>query len=45
VFAGDDDAFKNLKAFFVAFLDANVNANGVARLKSRNVVSELVFVR
>jgi hypothetical protein len=35
VLAGDDDAFKNLKTLFVAFLDANVNLNGVARLKSR----------
>ena len=38
VFAGDDDALKNLQALLVAFLDANVNLHGVARLKSRNII-------
>jgi hypothetical protein len=38
VLPGDADALKRLKAFLVAFLDANMHAERVARLKSGNVV-------
>lgn len=37
VLAGDDNAFKNLKAFLVAFLNADVHLNGVAGLECGNV--------
>lgn len=39
VLAGDDNAFKNLKALLIRLLDADVHLDGVARLKSRNVFS------
>lgn len=41
MFAGDHDAFKNLNTFLVAFLDADVNLDGVARLERRNVFLNL----
>ena len=33
------DAFENLKAFFVAFLDPDVNFNRIARLERRDIFS------
>ena len=39
VFAGNYDAFKNLQTFLVAFLDADVYLQGVARLERGNVFS------
>ena len=41
VFAGDHYALKNLKTFFVAFLDADVDLNGIARLKRRDIFPQL----
>src|SRR5687768_7950368 len=41
VLAGYDDPLKNLQALLVAFLDADVHFDSVARLKSRNVLSYL----
>ncbi len=40
--AGDDHAFKSLEALFLAFLDLDLNANGVAR-RERGEVCPLVF--
>jgi hypothetical protein len=40
--AGDADAFKSLQAFFgFRFFNPHVNADGVARLKLRNIISQL----
>jgi hypothetical protein len=44
VFAGDDDAFKNLQAFLVAFLDANVNLR-YRPIETKEYYLLIVFVR
>ena len=35
--AGDHDAFKNLKTFFVAFLNSDVDFDGITGLERRDV--------
>ena len=37
VFAGDHDAFKDLQAFLISFLNSYVHLDGVARLKGRDI--------
>ena len=44
VLAGDADALKDLEAFLVAFLDADVHLEGVARGKSGNVIPQLCIL-
>src|ERR1035441_9339845 len=41
--AGDDGAFKSLEAFFFAFLDLDVNLNGVAGTKLGEFLLPLVL--
>src|SRR5690606_35470281 len=41
--AGDDNAFIGLNALALAFLDLYVNADGVARLKCREVLAFAQF--
>jgi len=41
VFAGDADSFKSLKPLFVTFLDADMHAKRVTRLKSGDILAQL----
>jgi hypothetical protein len=41
VFAGDHNALKNLETFLVAFLDADVNLDGIARLERGDIFPQL----
>src|SRR6266498_2155864 len=44
VFAGDDYTFKRLQAFLrLGFLNTNVYANSIPRLKIRNILAQLGF--
>jgi hypothetical protein len=43
VFEADANAFENLNALFVAFLDFYVDFDGIARFERRNIRPELLF--
>ena len=43
VIARDHDAFKSLKALFVAFLDLDVDADGVAAAEHRSIRAEILI--
>ena len=43
VFAGDNNAFKRLQTFFFPFLNPNMHADIIARLKVRNIFFHLCF--
>jgi hypothetical protein len=44
MFLGDADAFEDLDAFFVAFLDLDVDFDGIARFEGREVRAQLLFL-